>query len=112
MPRQLSLFDHDVRPARLAARGDPATAHVAGELIRPKMTGQIAESVEAVRRHPGRTSHELARITRLDRHMLAKRLPLAARPPYQLVRQGEPRHCAVTGRKAVTWHPTVPRDPT
>ena len=84
---------------------DPATSHLAAAEI--EASGQRAAqqwaTLAAVRAHHGCTSHELAEAAGLDRYMLARRLgEVEARG---LIRRGEPRRCAVSGRAALTWWP-------
>lgn len=93
-----------MRIATPAARNtDPITSHIAAEehTASGKRSHQQAQCAAAVRAHPGHTSFELAMLTRLDRYMLARRLPeceLAG-----TVRRDDPKHCDVTGRLAITW---------
>lgn len=57
----------------------------------------------AVVAHPGRTSQELCEDTRLDRYVLARRLPELREAGK--VRNGDNVRCSVTGRNAMTWWP-------
>ncbi|NID15008.1 MarR family transcriptional regulator [Luteibacter yeojuensis] len=90
-----------------AARAtDPMTSHLAAEQITAsgKRGQQQAQAIAAVRAFPGMTSFELAMRTKLDRYMLARRLPECLTTG--AVRKDEPRTCSITGRLATTWFPT------
>ena len=66
---------------------------------------QQALAYAAVRAYPGRTSLELAHLSGIERHALARRLPeLIDRG---LVTQGPKRRCTASARglSAVTWEP-------
>ncbi len=67
---------------------------------------QQRQAAEAVRRWPGRTSSELARLSGIDRHALGRRLPEieAGEGPGEILRAGE-RRDPETGRKGVRWWP-------
>lgn len=58
-------------------------------------------AVEAVAQWPGKTSLELATCARMDRYVLARRLPECESAG--AVRRGQGRRCSVSGRLAVTW---------
>lgn len=98
------------RPRRvetpIARRADPRTSHLAATHV--TATGKRAQQQDltaaAVRDLPGRTSHELAKHTKLDRHMLARRLSECVTAG--TVRKGPSRTCSITGRQALTWLPT------
>lgn len=87
-----------------ARRNDPATSHQAETEINDSgLRGRQQRLVCAlVRRYPGRTSRELARVAGIDRYMVARRLP-EIEPVF--VRKGEPKRCEVGGRAASTWWP-------
>lgn len=90
---------------------DPATSALAA--ARMDRTGarrrQVDQVVALVKAHPGCTSAELARISGLDRPMIARRLPDAAQPDGKLTRgdgkdgRPSPRVCSVTGSLCCTW---------
>lgn len=115
--QQRSLFDtiggqgayvraRDINPPR-AATADPATSHEAADRIAPTADQQAARVADWVRRHPGKTSRELAAVVTdrdLDRHAIARRLPEAEERG--LVRRGEARACDVGRGRALTWWPT------
>lgn len=86
-----------------ARRTDPVTSHeAAGAVERSgRASVQRGQALDAVRRHPGRTSQELAELTGLDRYMLARRLPELRED--LLVRNGPIRPCGITRRPAITW---------
>jgi hypothetical protein len=87
-----------------AARStDPATSHEAAKRVTRSglRHRQMDDVVGLVERFPGRTSKELAEISMLDRHMIARRLPDAEK--VGLVMRGRPKVCSVSGGRAVTW---------
>ena len=91
-----------------ARSSDPETSRAAGRAV--TLSGdrerQVRSVAEAVRRHPGLTSAELAAACGLDRYVVARRLPDGEK--VGLVRRGEPRACTATprpGLKALTWFP-------
>lgn len=88
-----------------ARRTDPVTSHQAAETL--TRTGERAHlqhlTAAAVRQYPGRTSQELAALTKIDRYTLARRLPECETA--KTVRRGEPRECTITKRNALTWWP-------
>jgi len=89
-----------------AARStDPVTSHEAAEHMTKtgKRQAQQAKVLKALKKFPGRTSAELAGRAKLDRYMVARRLP-------ELVtglkaKRGDVRQCRKGGRNAVTWYP-------
>ena len=89
-------------------RDDPESSHQAE--AEHTQTGRRADqqrqAAEAVRRWPGRTSSELARLSGMDRHALGRRLPEieAGEGPGQILRAGE-RRDPETGRSGVRWWP-------
>lgn len=92
------------RVATPAARNsDPVTSHLAAEEITASGVrfSQQRQVADAVRRHPGHTSQELAELTGLERYMLARRLSECETAG--TVKRGEPKRCSVTGRQALTW---------
>lgn len=95
---QLSLLART--PA--ARMTDPETSHAAEQEINRTGTRatQQHQVLAAVRRYPGRTSAELARLVGLDRYMVAKRLP-ELEPLH--VQRGPKRQCAANHRPALTW---------
>ncbi len=97
---QLHLFS-DNAPIHRAT--DPATSKQASRTY--TKTGQRDSDKQrvlaAVVQYPNRTSKELAQLTGIDRHLLAKRLPdLRADGRVQ---NGETRVCSVSGNGAMTW---------
>lgn len=84
---------------------DPETSELAAIEITAsgERKRQQDATAEAVRKHPGKTSHELAQVTGLNRYALARRLPECVTG--KEVVKGAARTCAVSGRKAVTWWP-------
>lgn len=90
----------------IARASDPVTSHLAAKEITASGVrfSQQKKVADAVRRHPGHTSQELAEMTGLERYMLARRLPECVTA--RTVRKGEPKHCDITKKLALTWHPT------
>jgi len=95
-------YDRIETPA--ARRGDPSTSHEAAEHVTASGARQrhIAIVIDAVRRHPGRTSMELAPLCGLERHEVARRT--ADAETTGAIRKGAARRQA-NGRSAVTWWP-------
>lgn len=62
---------------------------------------QCQQVFEALKRHNGATSAELAEIIDIDRHITARRLPDLAN--VNLVERGQRRFCAVAKQLCVTW---------
>lgn len=86
---------------------DPASSREAAEQMNDSgaASHQLQKAVNAVRRHPGLTSAELADAVGMDRYAMARRLPDAER--VGKVVRGRFRICRVTGRKSLTWAPVV-----
>jgi hypothetical protein len=115
---QLALFGPKQRPAALpslpepvAHRADPVTSYLAGERFARsgKLKGQTLLVLLALRKWPGRSSAELARLAGLDRYAVARRLPnLAARG---LAVRGPARRCSVTHSPCITWRPAASKTP-
>lgn len=89
----------------IARANDPESSHRAGEEITAsgRRQQQIAQTINAVRRFPGRTSLELSELTGLCRFALARRLPEAVTAG--AIVKGIQRPCSVTGKLALTWLP-------
>jgi hypothetical protein len=89
----------------IARNSDPFTSHEAAEVL--TMTGVRAAQQRlaalAVKQYPGLTSLELSQRARMDRYMLARRLPECEEA--KEVRRGQVKKCSVSGRSAVTWYP-------
>lgn len=111
---QLDLFtvsrtNYGVRiePARLAATTDPSTSLAAAEEVTRNGQADVQRQMvlEVLRRHPGMTSAEMARMsgTPGSRHLFARRLPDLVK--LRLARQGEKRECVVCKSVCVTWWP-------
>ncbi len=103
----LTLSSFARADAPIARRSDPASSHAAAVHMRRsgKRLAQQDHAAAAVRAFPDHTSFELAMLTRLDRYMLARRLPEIAREGR--VDRAPMRHCTVTGRLAMTWRPAA-----
>jgi hypothetical protein len=88
-----------------ARRTDPFSSHEASALHTASGARQchIAVVTEAVRKHPGLTSAELATIVRLERHEVARRLPEAQTAG--TVTKGRPRRCTQSQKRVTTWWP-------
>jgi DNA-binding MarR family transcriptional regulator len=91
----------------MARRTDPASSHAAAsDLARSgKHEGQCLAVLAWVHKHPGRTSRELAELSGMDRHLVAKRT--ADLEHKQLARKGAMRACSISGKQAVTWEPIL-----
>ena len=102
--QRAEIFNLTRRVETPAARNsDPITSHLAADAITASgmRFSQQKQVADAVHRHPGHTSQELAELTGLDRYMLARRLPECETGG--TVRRGEPKHCTVTNRLTLTW---------
>ena len=89
----------------LAHRSDPLTSFAAGERFERsgRLRGQMLLVLLGLRKWSGKTSAELAQLTGLDRHAVARRLPnLSSRG---LVERGPERMCSVCHCPCVTWRP-------
>lgn len=84
---------------------DPVSSHLAADdhTASGKRGRHIGIVIDAVRRHPGKTSAELAPICGLERHEVARRTSDAER--CGAIRKGQIRRCDISGRSAVTWWP-------
>jgi hypothetical protein len=102
--RQFAL-DFTTVSTPAARRRDPSTSHrAAEEHTASGVRGQHQKrAAQAVVDFPGRTSQELSRDAKLDRYMLARRLPECEEA--LVVRRGPARACSVTGKQALTWWP-------
>lgn len=114
MQTQQLLFDadHSAPPPMAglpAHRDDPPTSFAAARKIMSDGTRakQKLDVLRAVIRHGGRTSRELAELTELDRHMVARRLPDLAE--HEFVMRGPARKCTRSSKSllAVTWWATA-----
>ena len=92
----------------LARNSDPHTSHAAAREAersgRAERQRQIV--LRCVKRHAAdrpRTSMELAACMRLDRYMVARRLPELEKA--RQVRKSGSRTCEVSGRTAIVWAP-------
>jgi hypothetical protein len=93
-------------------RADPESSRTAEQKVTQsgRRASQLQRTVDAVRRWPGKTSAELARLEHYDtenessiRTMLARRLPEGVTAG--ALRRGVMADCAVTKQKCVTWWP-------
>ena len=88
----------------IARRSDPGTSHDAAEAMTAsgRREGQQLEILALVRRHPKKTSAELADLSpTLDRYQVARRLPELEHGG--LVVKRNSRKCSITGYEAHTW---------
>lgn len=88
-----------------ARNSDPASSHEAADFMvaSGRRAAQQALAAKAVEQYPGLTSLELSRKARMDRYMLARRLPECLKEG--TVARGQIRQCRVSGRSACTWWP-------
>ena len=84
--------------------GDPITSYLAEQHVNRAgiRSHQQRQAAAAVSCYPGRTSAELAEITGIDRHRLAKRLPECETAG--AVRRGYKRQCSVSHLMAIVWY--------
>lgn len=97
---QDDLFD----PKRLARSSDHWTSKRAAEEIVPELSSLRREVLRLVKEYPGSIARELTDIAgHRDERKVGRRLSELER--MDLVRRGEERRCAVTGRQCSTWWP-------
>ena len=92
----LDLFTDPPR----SRRDDPVTSHRAADRAKDFAGAHQRILKDAVREFPGSTYLELAQLTGLERHAVARRLK-ELEPIH--IRRGEPRACK--GRPMLTWWP-------
>jgi len=103
------LFDPPPAPPRVetpAARAtDPSTSHAAAALVTAtgKRHSQAERVLDALRRHPGSTSAELAKRMGVDRFMPARRLKELETGRRAM--RGNVRRCTACGNPSETWWP-------
>ncbi len=90
----------------VARTSDPDTSHEAAEAVTRDGSRhrQLVAVLEAVQKAPGLTSAELARDARLDRYIVARRLPELEK--LGKVKRGAAKLCSASpkpGLKAITW---------
>lgn len=86
----------------LARHTDPQTSHDAAKHAESRLGLYQWEALMACRAHPGHTATEMAKARGWDDpRVINRRLVELERSG--LVRAREPRTCAVTGRRAMTW---------
>ncbi len=68
---EFGLFN---QPAPMARASDPSSSHIAAEKLRRSgaQARQVQLVADAVKRHPGLTSRELAVACEIDRHLLGR----------------------------------------
>ena len=84
-----------------ARKTDPTSSFIAARDNASRRQSQIHEVVSALIIFNGSTSAELAANSQIERYTVARRLPDAESKG--LVKRGEPRKCAISGKCAVTW---------
>ena len=107
MTSQPGLFDPvEPFPNRqpIAASADPASSHIAAQQLtangaRGRQKRLVLDALRVFVKPP--TSAELAHVAKLDRHLVARRLPDLKADGF--VEQRDMRTCTVTGHRAVTW---------
>lgn len=102
-------------PARHRARTeDPNSSKAAAEEITEtgRADREAAQVLAALRTHPGTTSRELAELSGLDYHTVARRLPELRDTAFQ-VENGSNRPCRFGSkvRQVMTWYPLNPYAP-
>lgn len=101
MDQQTLIFESSY----LARNSDPITSHAAAHehVANGNQECHLKIIVEAIGKHPGSTSAELAEITGLERHEAARRTSDARRKG--MAEQGESRPCRMSGKQSITWWP-------
>lgn len=107
MSSQLSMFGGAVPRFPRARCEDARSSHdAAAEVERTGIAARQAEQVlAAVRRWPNSSSHELAKVARLDRYAVARRLSELAATGLVVRRDPGPEAvpCAVSGKRVCRW---------
>lgn len=90
----------------LSRKTDPESSRLAADevAVSGAADNQREACLKVVLKKPGLTSAEIAKNLGFDRHQAARRLP-ELRDQVSLIINGEPRKCAVTNRKSITWFP-------
>ena len=92
------------KPKALARAGDPETSRRAAASVADAVGVIQRWAAECVAKTPGKTARELAEVyCPTDPRKIGRRLPECVEAG--TVRRGEPRKCAVSGKKAATWFP-------
>lgn len=89
--------------SQLARKTDPITSHEAADDLQSsgQHTSQKSLVYKALRMHPNLTSAELANACRLDRYLVARRLPDLKKDGHVIVVRH--RKCMMTGKLAQVW---------
>lgn len=89
--------------APIVGSKDPSTSAMAARELEESgaRDSQKRDVYLACKSHPDRTSAELAVIARMDRYMVARRLPDLRADGW--VENPGKKVCLITGRMAVTW---------
>ncbi len=98
----MTLF-HDDDPRRRARTTDPETSHEAAVSIGDDLNRLHKLVFGLVRRHPGKTSSELAVLACINDPRVINRRTTELADKKRIVR-GDARRCTVTGRRAATWN--------
>jgi len=102
MPDEEGLLQQPMANSRNA---DPVTSKEGAEAT--EESGNAAtwrkRCLDAVRQRPGQTAGEYAAWFEVERTVFSRRLPELRE--LQLVRNGEPKPCEITGKRGLTWWP-------
>ena len=95
---QLLLYDRPGNHPPRARRTDADSSHAAADQLERsgRAAAQLQAVLDAVRRHGGSTSKELAELAGLDRHLVGRRLP-------ELAAQGLVHRVAIQGHEIRWW---------
>ena len=96
---QLDLYNRPGTGPPRARRSDGDGSHIAADQLERsgRAAQQLSACLEAVRRHPGCTSRELAALVGLDRHLVGRRCP-------ELAKRGSVDRVAIPGDE-LRWYP-------
>lgn len=96
--------------AQLARNTDSSGSHEAADRIvrSGAHAAQKDLTASAVQRYPGMTSMQLARVTGMDRHMVARRLPDLAKEGRAF--RGAKAVCPISNITVCTWWPVAQGD--
>lgn len=91
-------FDIPGRRLPRARRNDGDGSHAAADALERsgRAAQQLSDVLDAVRKHTGSTSRELAALTGLDRHLVGRRLP-------ELAAKGLIHRVSIRGQELRWW---------
>ena len=90
---------------KLARRGDPWTSKKSAEEIIDSLSALRKRAFDLIKANPGKIARELSDIANdRDERKIGRRLNELEE--LGLIRRGEERKCAVTGRYCATWYLT------